>query len=116
MLRVTGDVTGAATRIKMRLTGAAAGAATAGNGILVVQVAGASPAGAFVLDGPVWHGGYLYELRQIGKDWFLQSRAAPAPISGGAPTPVPALPGAGLTMLTALLALGAALGWRRQRG
>ncbi|MDO4705064.1 MAG: autotransporter outer membrane beta-barrel domain-containing protein [Comamonadaceae bacterium] len=112
VLRVTGDVTGAVTRIKMHLTGAAAGAATAGNGILVVQVAGASPAGAFVLDGPVWHGGYLYELRQIGNDWFLQSRAAPAPVSGGAPTPVPALHGAGLTMLTALLALG----WRRQRG
>lgn len=112
VLRVTGDVTGAATRIKMRLTGAAAGAATAGNGILVVQVAGASPAGAFVLDGPVWHGGYLYELKQVGKDWFLQSRAAPAPVSGGALTPVPTLPGAGLTMLTALLALG----WRRQRG
>ncbi|WP_238945261.1 autotransporter outer membrane beta-barrel domain-containing protein [Allofranklinella schreckenbergeri] len=112
VLRVTGDVAGAATRIKMRLTAGAAGAATAGNGILVVQVAGASPAGAFVLDGPVWHGGYLYELKQIGNDWFLQSRAAPAPVVKQVPT----LQGAGLIALALLLALGTALGLRRQRG
>ncbi|MDO4706076.1 MAG: hypothetical protein Q4A98_07725 [Comamonadaceae bacterium] len=105
------------TRIQMNLTGAAAGAATTGNGILVVQVDGNSPAGAFVLDGTVWHGGYLYELKQVGKNWYLQSRAAPNPAaSSSSATPVPALPGAGLALLGAGLALSAALTRRRRRG
>lgn len=117
VLHVKNDVEGAgATRIKMNLASGVAGAATTGNGILVVQVDGDSPAGGFTLDGTVWHNGFLYELKQVGKNWYLQSRAAPNPAGSSSATPVPALNGAGLALLGAGLALGAALRRRRQQG
>ncbi|WP_241070481.1 autotransporter outer membrane beta-barrel domain-containing protein [Achromobacter insuavis] len=80
------DITGAATgttRVKVRNVGGAGGETTADGGITLITT-GSSVANAFVLDGPVTAGGYVYKLRQGRKDatgkinegiWVLSSLA-----------------------------------------
>lgn len=80
------DITGAATgttRVKVRNVGGAGGETTADGGITLITT-GSSVANAFVLDGPVTAGGYVYKLRQGKKDatgkinegiWVLSSLA-----------------------------------------
>lgn len=80
------DITGAATgttRVKVRNVGGAGGETTADGGITLITT-GSSAANAFVLDGPVSAGGYVYKLRQGRKDatgkinesiWVLSSLA-----------------------------------------
>lgn len=82
----TVDITGAATgttRVKVRNVGGAGGETTADGGITLITT-GSSQANAFVLDGPVTAGGYVYKLRQGRKDatgkinegiWVLSSLA-----------------------------------------
>jgi autotransporter family porin len=97
-LHITGDTSGSALLDVRNLAGT--GAETTGDGILVVQVDGNS-AGTFALSGGmVVAGQYVYQLRKVGNNWYLQSQlnegtvqvnkmvAAPAgapPFSGSIP-------------------------------
>lgn len=78
-LHIVGNVTGTTTLQISNVGGL--GALTTGNGILLVSVTGNSPAGAFVLPVPLDVGGYRYELKQIGKNWYLQSVPVPSAVS-----------------------------------
>ncbi len=64
-----GDVTGGTTTIAV--ADVSSGDAT-GNDVLVVDVAGTSSAGDFVSP-TISSGAYLYDLNQVGSDWYLQS-------------------------------------------
>jgi len=79
VLKVNGNVSGVTTLQvnPATLAGSSCGGAlTTGNGILVVQVTGESPVGSFVLEGGTITSGYfVYDLVQVGKDWYLQSKA-----------------------------------------
>lgn len=76
-LVVNGDTAGlTALAVKPSAGASCQGALTTGNGILVVKVTGASN-GSFVLpSGPITQGSYVYDLLQVGNDWYLQSKAA----------------------------------------
>lgn len=76
VLKVDGSTAGATTlRVSPVVSASCPGALTTGNGILVVEVTGAS-AGTFSLDGgTVQQGNFVYSLVQVGKNWYLQSRA-----------------------------------------
>lgn len=58
------------------INAAGAGAATTGNGIEVITVSGASPAGAFALKTIPRAGGFIYSLKQVSNNWYLQSTQA----------------------------------------
>ena len=115
-LVITGDsiVGGAPTIINLTNVGGA-GALTTGNGILLVSVSGTSATEAFRLPGPgyVDQGGFRYSLVQVGKNWYLQSKAAtPMP---SAATPVPTLGSGGLAALVLAMMMAAGAWFKRQR-
>lgn len=102
MLTISGDVSGASLLSIANVGGA--GAVTSGNGILLVRVVGASAPNAFaLLGGDLTVGDFLYQLVQVGNDWYLQSSAAPVQPSGA--VEIPSLPATGLFLLSFLLGL-----------
>ncbi len=79
VLHITGNTTGS-TVVNINNLGGA-GAQTTGNGILVVQVDGNS-GGTFALaGGGMTVGQYYYTLKQVGKNWYLQSQLNVAPLT-----------------------------------
>ncbi len=73
-LVVAGDITGGATTV-ISVTDITAGVPT-GDDVLVVDVTGTT-AGDFILaDGPITSGAFIYDLAQVGNDFFLQSTGA----------------------------------------
>ncbi len=73
-LVVEGNVTGGVTTIAVNDVG---GVAT-GIDVLVVSVAGTVGAGDFTLAAPITSGAFIYNLGQIGNDFFLQTGLASA--------------------------------------
>ena len=112
VLRITGNTSGS-TVVQINNLGGT-GALTAGNGILLVQVDGSS-AGAFTLPGgSLVAGNYIYTLKQVGKNWYLQSQLNVG-TQPTLPTPVPSLGQWALAVLSLILGGLAAVGLGRSR-
>lgn len=99
-LHVTGAISGTTLLQISNLGGA--GAQTTGDGILVVQADSANAANSFALASPVIVGGFQYQLKQVGANWYLASSPYVGPPV--APKPVPAMSWLGLLGLGGLLA------------
>ncbi len=99
-LHVTGAISGTTLLQISNLGGA--GAQTTGDGILVVQADSANAANSFALAAPVIVGGFQYQLKQVGNNWYLASSPYVGPPI--VPAAVPALSWLGLLGLGGLLA------------
>jgi len=99
-LHITGAISGTTLLQISNLGGA--GAQTTGDGILVVQADSANAANSFALAAPLMVGGFQYQLKQVGNNWYLASSPYVGPPV--APTPVPAMSWLGLLGLGGLLA------------
>lgn len=99
-LHIAGAISGTTLLQISNLGGA--GAQTTGNGILVVQADSANAASSFALASPVIVGGFQYQLKQVGNNWYLVSTPYVGPPI--VPTPVPAMSWLGLLGLGGLLA------------
>ncbi|WP_158400523.1 autotransporter outer membrane beta-barrel domain-containing protein [Comamonas sp. B-9] len=99
-LHIAGTISGTTLLQISNLGGA--GAQTTGNGILVVQADSANPANSFALAAPVIVGGFQYQLKQVGNNWYLASIPYVGPPI--APAAVPAMSWLGLLGLGGLLA------------
>lgn len=99
-LHIAGAISGTTLLQISNLGGA--GAQTTGDGILVVQADSANPANSFALAAPVIVGGFQYQLKQVGNNWYLASIPYVGPPI--APAAVPAMSWLGLLGLGGLLA------------
>jgi len=99
-LHITGVISGTTSLQISNLGGA--GAQTTGDGILVVQADSANAANSFALAAPLIVGGFQYQLKQVGNNWYLASSPYVGPPV--APERVPAMSWLGLLGLGGLLA------------